>query len=64
MQAPQRVVTKLGRTHETLVEADQPRFPVVIENQNRLNHLCPPRFFQHRLLPESISFRHNTDVSG
>ena len=56
-------MTKL-RTHETLVEADQPRLPVVIENQNRLNHLCPPRSFHHRLLPESLSFRHNKDASG
>lgn len=43
---PGRGVTKLGRTHETLVEADQPRLPVVVENQNRLNHLCRPRFSQ------------------
>lgn len=40
---PGRDVTTLGRTHETLVEADQPRLPVVVENQNRLNHLCRPR---------------------
>lgn len=44
-RALRRDVTKLGRTHETLVEADQPRLPVVVENQNRLNHLRPPRFF-------------------
>ena len=56
-------MTKL-RTHETLVEADQPRLPVVIENQNRLNHLCQPRSFHHRLLPEGLSFRHNKDASG
>lgn len=40
---PGRDVTTLGRTHETLVEADQPRLPVVVENQNRLNHRCRPR---------------------
>lgn len=57
-------MTKLGRTHETLVEADQPRLPVVVENQNRLDHLCRPRFFQRRQLPQSISFRHNTATSA
>lgn len=61
---PRRDMTELGRTHKMLIEADQPRLPVVVENQNRLNHLCRPRFFRHRRLPESTSFRHNTDTSG
>lgn len=53
-----------GRTHKTLVEADQPRLPMVVENQNRLNHLCRSRFSRHQLLQESSSFRHNTGTSG
>lgn len=43
-RVPGRDGTKLGRTHEMLVEADQPRLPVVVENQNRLNHLRRPSF--------------------
>lgn len=57
-------MVKLGRTHETLVEADQPRLPVVVENHNRLNHLRRSRFSQHRRLPASTNFRHHTDTSG
>lgn len=53
-----------GRTHKTLVEADQPRLPMVVENQNRLNHLCWSRFPRHQLLQESSHFRHNTGTSG
>lgn len=56
--------TRPGRTHETLVEADQPRLPVVVENQNRLNHLCRPRSFQRRRPPRSVYFRHNTATSA
>lgn len=63
-RARRRDGRKLGRTHETLVEADQPRLPVVVEHQNRLNHLCGPRFFKRRRLPQSISFRHNTATSA
>lgn len=53
-----------GRTHKTLVEADQPRLPMIVENQNRLNHLCRSRFSRHQLLQASSSFRHNKGTSG
>lgn len=52
-----------GCTHKTLVEADQPRFSMVVENQNRLNHLCRSRFSRYHLLQERTFFRHNTNTS-
>ena len=47
---------------ETLVEADKPQLPMVIENQDCLNHLCPPHSFLHQLLPESLSFHYNLAI--